>query len=184
MEDLVNREEIKKLTKIGQSQFKAFRRYGLIDGHVKRISLVKLDEKKTRQKGREVFTPAGFAYLYPRSVLSQIVWVLEQRKAGKNLIEIHNELIRKKIQDAEELRRRARKYEQILTLPVGASNEHALRKKIIASAVARLTALIEQDNPERNLERLVFVVEPENGQAPREFNVNYSVRLDLENSEF
>jgi hypothetical protein len=184
MEDLVSREEIKKLTNIGQSQFKAFRRHGLIDGHVKRVCVVKLDEKKTRQKGKEVFTPSGFSYLYPRTVLSQIAWVLEERRRGKNLMEIQNEFIRKRIQEAEELRRHARNYEKIVTVPVASSDAPGFRKKLIENAVTTLTQLIKQDNADRNLRRLVFVVEPEKDRGPRDFNVNLSVRLDVDNSDF
>ena len=47
--DLISREEIMGLTNIGESQFKSFRRLGLIDGYVKKTAIVKLDEKMTKE---------------------------------------------------------------------------------------------------------------------------------------
>jgi len=184
MEDLISREEILKLTRIGPSQFKAFRRYALIDGYAKRNSIVKLDEKRTRETGKEVFTPAGFIYLYPRTVLSQISWILEQRRRGKNLTEIQSELIRKKIQEEEELRRRARKYEKTLTVPAGSREENGLNKNLIKHAVAELTERVERDNPGRELKTLVYVVEPGANRKHANFNTTLNVRLDFENSRF
>lgn len=184
MEDLISREEIEKLTHIGQSQFKAFRRYGLIEGYVKKISIVRRDENRTKEKGREVFSPRGFTYLYPRTVLSQISWILEQKKQGKNLTEIHHEFIRKRIQEEEELRRRAGKYEKVFTVPAGSSQENGVKNKLIRNAIRELTVRIKQDNPDRHIKTLVFLVEPEKHQTQPGFNISFSARLDVGSSHF
>ncbi len=184
MEDLVSREEIMKLTNIGLSQFKAFRRYGLIDGYVKKTSVVRLDEKKTKEKGREVLSPAGFTYFYPRTVLSQISWILEQKKKGRNLMEIQKGFIRKKIQEDEDLRRRAHTYEKIFTVPAGSSGDNGIKKKLIGNAISDLIERIKQDNPDRDIKTLVFLVEHENHQMESDFNLNMSAKLDVENSQF
>lgn len=184
MQDLISREEIEKIMNIGQSQFKAFKRYGLIDGYVKKKSIVRLDEKRTKQKGREAFAPAGFTYLYPRTVLSQISWILEQRKVGKNLTEIHNEFIRKRIQEDEELRRRAHTYEKVFTVPAGSAEENGAKQKLVRNAVTELTERIRKDNPDRDIKRLVFLVEPEKHQTQPNFNISFSARLDVESSQF
>jgi hypothetical protein len=67
---------------------------------------------------------------------------------------------------------------------VASSDAPGFRKKLIENAVTTLTQLIKQDNADRNLRRLVFVVEPEKDRGPRDFNVNLSVRLDVDNSDF
>ena len=182
MEDLISREEILKLTGIGHSQFKAFRRYGLTDGYAKRKSIVKLNEEKTKDRDKEIFSPAGFTYLYPRKVLSQISWILEQRRKGRNLAEIQSELIRKKIQESEAVRRRARKYERTLTVPPGSVDEPGLKRNLIRHAIAELTARVVQDNSDRDVGTLVFVVEPGENQKHHNFNTTLNVRLDVENS--
>jgi len=182
VENLISREEILNLTNIGHSQFKAFRRYGLIAGYVKRTSIVKLDEKRTKEKGKEVFAPAGFTYLYPRAVLSQISWILQQRRKGKNLTEIQSDLIRKKIQADEELRRHARRYEKTLTVPASSRGENGLKKTLVKHTIAELTERVRQDNPDRDIEILVFVVEAEENQKQVKFNTTLNVRLDIENS--
>jgi len=184
VENLISREEILKLTRIGHSQFKGFRRYGLIDGYVKRTSIVKLDEKKTKEKGKEIFSPAGFTYFYPRKVLSQISWIVEQRRQGKNLSEIQTELIRKKIREDEELRRRARKYERTLTVPADSTGENGLKKKLVQHAVAELAERVTKDNPDRNIKTLIFVVEAAKNQKHVNFHTTLTVRLDVENSLF
>jgi hypothetical protein len=182
MEDLISREEILKLTGIGHSQFKSFRRYGLINSYVKRSSIVKLNEKKTKDRGQEIFSPAGFTYLYSRRVLSQISWILEQRRKGKNLTEIQSELIRKKIQENEEVRRRARNYEKTLTVPAGSAAEPGLTKNLIRHAIAELTARVERDNSGREVGTLVFIVEPGENQKHHHFKTTLHVKLDVENS--
>jgi len=159
--DLISREEIEELTNIGQAQFKSFRRLGLIDGFVKKTSIVKLDKKRTREKGKEVFAPAGFTYFYPRSVLMQIKWINEHRKNGKNLMEIQSEFIKKKIHEEEEVKRHARTYEKTFALPAGPPDESGIGQRFVGNAVRELTEQVRQDNPDRDIKTLVFFVAPE-----------------------
>ena len=182
--ELISREEIKELTKIGQSQFKSFRRLGLIEGYVKKTSIVKLDKTKTSEQGKEVFSPAGFTYLYPRTVLNQIKWINEQRGHGKNLMEIQSEFIRKKIQEEEQVKSRARTYEKMFTLPAGSPGEKGIMQKFVGNAVRELAEQVRQDNPERDLKSLVFFVEPEKYPSAGNFVTTMTVKLDVENSQF
>jgi len=184
MEDLISREDIHELTKIERSQFKAFRRHGLIDGHVKKISLVKLDKKKTKEKGKKIYSPAGFTYLYPRTILTQISWVLEQRERGKNLMEIQSEYIRKKIEEEEDLKRRVKKYEKTCKVPTGTGDYSKIKQKFIGNAIMALTERIKRDNPERDIKTLVFLVEQEKQQTFPGFSLNLNIKLDVENSQF
>ncbi len=50
MDDLISKQDIEKITNIGRSQFKAFRRRGLIDGHIKKTAIVK--NLKTIRSGK------------------------------------------------------------------------------------------------------------------------------------
>lgn len=183
MEDLISREEIQQITKIGHSQFKALRRHGLIDAHVKKISLVKLDEEKTKQKDKKIYSPAGFTYLYPRAVLTQISWVTEQRERGKNLMEIQSEHIRKKIEEEEKMKRRAKKYEKTCNVPTGNGDYSKIKEKFIGNAIMELTERIKRDNPDRGIKTLVFLVEQGKQQTLPGFNMSLSIKLDPENSQ-
>jgi len=182
--ELISREEIMTLTNIGESQFKSFRRLGLIDGFVKKTSVVKLDEKRTEETGKEVFAPAGFTYLYPRSVLTQIKWINVLRGQGKNLMEIQGEYIRKKIQEEEEMKRHARTYEKMFTVPAGSPGEKEIMQKFVKNAVRELTEQIRKDNPDRQINSLVFFLEPEKYPSAGSFVTTMTVRLDVENSKF
>lgn len=182
--DLISREEIMGLTNIGESQFKSFRRLGLIDGYVKKTAIVKLDEKMTKDQGKEVFAPAGFTYLYPRTVLTQIKWIKELRSKGKNLMEIQNDLIREKIRKEEAHRNRARSYKKIFPVPVISAGENGIMQRFTANAVRELTEQIKQDNPNRDAKVLVFLVEPEKYSSEGTFKMRLKVKLDVENSQF
>ena len=188
MDDLISKQDIEKITNIGRSQFKAFRRRGLIDGHIKKTAIVKRDEEKSIKKGRDYFTPAGFQYFYPRSVLAQISWIMDQQKKGKNLEEIHKAFIRKKIKEEEDLKNRAGEYEKIITIPNDPDGKNSLKKKLIKNAVMDLTTNIKQDNPDRDIKTLVFVVELLGHQneytADPGFSRSVLVKLDADNSIF
>lgn len=182
--ELISREEIKELTKIGPSQFKSFRRLGLIEGYVKKTSIVKLDKKKTREQGNDVYVPAGFTYHYPRSVLNQIKWIEEHRQQGKNLMEIQNEFIRNKIQKEEEVKSRSRIYERTRDIPEGALFEKGIRDKFVGNAIRELTEQIRLDNADREVRTLVFLVETERDPSAGSLITRMTVKLDIENSQF
>ncbi|MCD6585922.1 MAG: hypothetical protein J7K96_09205 [Desulfobacteraceae bacterium] len=200
MEDLISKQDIEKITNIGRSQFKSFRRRGLIDGHVKKTAIVKRDDEKSQKKGRDYFSPAGFQYFYPRNVLTQISWILDQQKKGKNLEEIHKAFIRKKIKEEEDLKIRANEYERIITIPNDPEGKNSFKKKLIGNAVMDLTRLIKQDNVDRDIRTLVFVVEAVERLVEHQvehqvehlgeyhsnlgFNKSVRVKLDADNSIF
>jgi len=184
MEALISQHKILEITKISTSQFKAFRRLGLIDGHVKKISIVKPDEKKTKANGRPCFRPSGFSYLYPRRVLKQITWIRMQQEQGKNLREIQNESIRIKIQQEAEKNHFARKYETCITLPTGADQEGLLSRKLMSRVLRELSEQIKNDHPEREVETLVFLVEPEEQGSGNHFEKRVRIKLDVETSQF
>ena len=109
--ELLSREEILRRTRIRENQMKAFRRLNLIDGHVKKKSIVKVDDKKTKNMDRQFFKPAGFEYFYPSKVIQQIFWIVNQQKEGKTLREIHDAYIRIRIQKEEECTSYTTKFE-------------------------------------------------------------------------
>ena len=184
MEDLISLEEIRTLTNISPSQFKAFRRYGLVEGYAKKISVIKRDNEKTKEKGMESFLPAGFKYLYPRKVLSQISLILKEREKGKSLADIRNEFITREIQEKEELKRHVRQYEKIFKTPSGSSQDSGIREKLTGNAIRELVERIKEDIDDSNIKILVFVVEPEEHQTHSPFSQHMKARLDFENSQF
>lgn len=184
MEDLISTDEIREITGLSANQFKAFRRLGLVSPHIKKTSIVRLNQKKTEKKGKETYSPAGFTYYYPRQrVLAEISWVLRQRDKGLNLSEIQSEYIKTKILEEEQLKRMMQKYEKTLTLPVDTKGNGIMQQKLIQDAVSQLTERIKTEHQNRNIKTLVFLVEQERQQKLPGFSMNISIKLDLTNSE-
>lgn len=184
MEDLITTDAIRELTGLSISQFKAFRRLGLVSPHIKKTSMIRLNEKKTEEKGKQTYSPAGFTYYYPRRrVLAEISWVLRQRDKGLNLSEIQSEYIKMKILEEEKIKRMMQKYEKKLTLPVDTKGNAIMQQKLIQDAISQLTERIKTENQNRNIKTLVFLVEQERQQKLPGFNMNISIKLDTTNSE-
>ena len=182
--EYLSREEIIDRMKIDPSQFKSFRRLGLIDGYAKKISVVKKDEKKTKARGKDHYTPAGFSYLYPKTVLKQIKWILEKREQGFNLMEIQSEYIRKKITEEENFKADARGYERVITVSGSSHGSNNYRRKQIRQAIQQMTQQILDENPHRDIKTLVFSTEPYSKEDIHgDFVASLKIRLDVECSQ-
>ena len=183
MEELVSRDKILEITGISISQFKSFRRMGLIEGHVKKISVVRQDKKKSARDGRQYFQPAGFRFLYPRCVLKQISWAIMQQEKGKTLREIQDERIRVRIEEEIQKQKVEGKYEKTVSLPQGNSGENSLGRKLVSVAIADLAETVKRENPHREIKTLVFIVETDlNGSKAPPFEKKVRIRMDVEAS--
>lgn len=182
MEDLVSREEIETKTGVGHSQFRSFRRYGLIDGHVRKKSIVKLDESKTRKLGKKSYQPAGFEYLYPRSILNQISWVQKQREQGKNLAEIQKLYVRNQLEAREKSKNSLRQYGMRIPVSLGASEGSAVAGTQVRNAVTKLTESIRRECTDREIKTLVFIVKPERPKGQLRLDTGWHIELDVESS--
>ena len=183
MDDLISREEILKHTGIRENQMKAYRRLNLIDGHVKKISIVKVDEKKTKEE-KKFFKPAGFVYLYPNKVIQQIIWIVKQQEQGKNLREIQDEYIRMRIQKEEEAKSMARNYEKWIEMPSGSDTKSIFGKKRINQAIEEMIEVVKTNNPGCEIKRLVFLIKPEDEGYSSNFQKRIKLKIDVEHSLF
>jgi len=184
MEDLKSREEILKITGIRENQMKAYRRLNLIDGHVKKKSIVKVDEKKTKEKSKKFFKPAGFVYLYPNKVIQQIIWIVKKQEQGKNLREIQDEYIRMRIQREEDAKSMAKNYEKWIEMPTGSDTKSIFGKKRINEAIEEMIEIVKTDNPGCEIKRLVFLIKPEDERYSAGFQKRIKINVDVEHSLF
>ena len=184
MEDLKSTEEIIEITGIRENQLKAFRRFNLVEGHVKKQSIVKVDEKKTREKEKKFFKTAGFVYLYPNRVIQQIIWIVKQQEQGKSLREIQDKYIRMRIQKEEEAKRMAQNYERWIEMPSGSDTKSGFGKKQINEAIEEMTEVVKTDNPGCEIKRLVFLIEPEDERYTPSLQKRFKISINVDHSLF
>lgn len=162
MEQLLEMDQILRLTGIDAARFRAYRRYGLISGYVEKRPVIEAAWPGRASSDRRRRRAAGFRYLYPRRVVGEIRTVEGLRDKGLTLRQVHAEIVRRRIEEETDLSRTARRYERHITVPEPAGVGSSALRRILRETLAELVRRIGAETRGRRYETLVFLVEPGN----------------------